>query len=384
MKKVLYITINGIYDRGGGPLAQRRIYDALKTITKSKNALLKVVSLDKNIECGLGIDINKNRKKDILSRMLCHSNYFYIEWLKYKKDIMEFNPDIILLGTSRLGFIAKELKNKNIKVITHLENIEVDYVDAYFANKKSIKSRIAKCWEKIAVFRDEKNSMFYSDSLIFLTERDKDRSDEVYKNVCKNRFVLPICIEDIEELNKKSDNKNLVFLGSLNYGSNLDAIMWFIKSVWSKYYINTLNFKLIIAGSNPSEELINEVKSYENIQLYRDFSSKSEIVPINSLFIAPIRIGAGMKVKIAEALSMGIIVVASKEALTGYEEAINDSISRNNIFEANEPEEYKNVIDRYLLIEADEFEDVRQKSIEIFKKYYSYERSRNTISNIIK
>ena len=68
--------------------------------------------------------------------------------------------------------------------------------------------------------------------------------------------------------------------------------------------------------------------------------------------IAPIEKGAGMKVKVADSLSMGIMVVGSDEALVGYDEAINDDIN-NSIIRANTPDEYKEAIMSYLCLSQD-------------------------------
>ena len=59
--------------------------------------------------------------------------------------------------------------------------------------------------------------------------------------------------------------------------------------------------------------------------------------------IAPIAKGAGMKVKVADTLSMGLMIAASDEALVGYEEALTLDLL-NGIICANTDSEYKDAL----------------------------------------
>ncbi|MCC2728841.1 hypothetical protein LK490_23635, partial [Blautia sp. MSK22_86] len=64
------------------------------------------------------------------------------------------------------------------------------------------------------------------------------------------------------------------------------------------------------------------VTQIPNCVLYENFANLESIVPVQAMVIAPIQKGAGMKVKVAETLSMGLMIAASDEALVGYEKAL--------------------------------------------------------------
>ena len=54
-----------------------------------------------------------------------------------------------------MGFMARDIKqNIGAKVMVNVENIEVDYVDAYFANDSSLLGSLKKRYERAAVKRD--------------------------------------------------------------------------------------------------------------------------------------------------------------------------------------------------------------------------------------
>lgn len=383
MKKILFISPNEIFGYGGGPISQQRIYYSLKSIEQENLIQLKVISLDK-VDDSSFVKLKKSRKIDIKARIRMHSTYVYIEFKKIKNIISQYKPEIVILGSSRLGFIAKYIFNYNnkIKVITNFENVEYDYVDAYFLLKKSIKQTILKEIEKKSVYRDEKNSITYSDKLIYLTKRDQERCEYLYK--CKNKkVILPICIKQNDSLTQKSEKKSIVFLGSLNYESNIDAILWFIKNVWEKYYCTNNILRFLIGGCNAPEYLKEVVAKFHNIELYNNFSNIKDIVPINSLFIAPIRVGAGMKVKVAEALSLGCGIIGSEEAFVGYEEII-DLYSENILIKKVETsKEYKKYIDEYLNKNERDINAEQENLKNIFYKFYSYDRAKKIIKETL-
>ena len=139
-------------------------------------------------------------------------------------------------------------------------------------------------------------------------------------------MILPICLENSRELYLKSNVRNIVFVGSLNYESNVRAVINFIDNVWIKYFNNNTKLNLIIAGSNPTKDIEERVKRLDNCIIHKNFKTLEDIIPKHSLMIAPIEKGAGMKVKVAETLSMGLPIVASDEALVGYELALENPI----------------------------------------------------------
>lgn len=381
--RILFVSDNAIYGHGGGCIENRKHYDALKTYCESNSAELKVISLDKELKENLGIVIEKNRKQDAFVRALGHSSYLYFVWEKNIDKILKYKPDIVFLGRSRLGFIAKSIKRKlpECKVITNIDNVEWDYVEAYFAKSKGIKGALLKKIERFGVKRDEEDCIKYSDNLIFLTRRNIERYKELYNYHEKDAVVLPICMEDTVELEKEFQKKTVIFIGSLDYEANILAANKLIQNIWAKYFSDCKDMQLIIAGRNPGHDLIEAGKKNENVKILGDFSRIEDIVPKGALMVAPIEKGAGMKVKVAETLSMGLMIAASDEALVGYEKAVEKD-KMNAIIRANSDEEFTKAIEQYRNMENEKLKEVEQQNKRIFKELYSYKVSRTVIEMV--
>lgn len=379
---ILYITDNNIMGHGGGCLGARKYYSAIKAYAAKKNASFRVISLGQNMPETMNVDVVKNRKLDKSARLHGHSNFMYFTWEKHKDKIMAYHADVLFLGRTRFGFIAKELKKAQpeIKIITFVDNIEYDYVDSYFALKKGIKGKILKTIEKYVVRNDEGDAVKYSDRLVYLTHRDVKRCKELYHYNDPCEYILPICLEHTRNLKIKTSKKTVAFIGSLGYGANVSAVEMLIKQVWIPHFAKQDDFQLIIAGGNPVDEIYDWIKLAPNIRLVADFNEPEEFLPQNSLMVAPIPTGAGMKVKVAETLSMGLPIAGSDEALVGYEDAIRDD-KLGGIRRANTAAEFRQIIREFLEMDERNLLRVAFQNKNIFNKYYTFKKAKEVIEH---
>lgn len=381
--KVVYLSYVSINGFGGANIEARKFYDVLKKYkSDEENFDFKVISLDENLpESFSGIKLKRFIDLDKIARLLGHSTYYYIFWKISKKKILSYKPDIVILGRSKFGFIAKDIKKRfnNIKVVTDVDNIEVDYVDAFYPNFHRLgtfKKRILK----ITVSSEEYKCLLNSNYLLFLTTRNKKRAEELYNISHIRNCILPICINQREFNHKNSHKRTICFYGSLDYQSNHKSVVWFIQNVWEPFFSQNSEIEFIIAGSKPRKELVEICDEIHNIVLYPDFAELEDFIPKNSLLVSPIIEGAGMKTKVAEALARGFLILGSDETMVGYEEIDFDSIEGVKI--VNTPLEYKCEITNYLETSSSDLEVIGQNNQEIYKKYYSIDRAYNALKKI--
>lgn len=374
--KILYIYQNKIYDRNGGSLESRKVYESLLELQEECGDLqVQLLSLENQ-------QVSKSKWKDIFSRFLGHSNYFYLEWQKLKRGIFAEKYDLIILGHSRLGFIAKDFRNeKATTIITQFHNIEFDYVNVYKSKYRGFSRFFFASLEEKAAKRDEFDALRYSHHTLFMTEEDLQRSKELYQHHVPSS-IIPICTKAIqhEMMTKNHKKLNLVFIGALNYPSNIDGLKWFLEDTWSVLQYDS-EIQLIIGGSNPTKEIQTLLQSYQNLECHYNFDRFENIVPSNSIFLSFVTSSAGMKTKAAEALAAGLLVIGTKETFIGYGEAIHDPMGKNILIEANSSEDF--------LVQIQHIKDVfpihkaKDQSISLWEKYYSTERTKRELKLIL-
>lgn len=147
-------------------------------------------------------------------------------------------------------------------------------------------------------------------------------------------FVMPngISLENIRHPeNKDSDIFNLVFLGSMNYEPNDDAMKYFIYSILPKLKEINNNIKLTIIGNKPSQWLIDITKN-NNIEVTGFIDNINSYFNSNTICIAPLRIGSGSRIKILEYWAHSMPVVATTIGAEGlnYKHGHNIIIADNS------------------------------------------------------
>ena len=173
---------------------------------------------------------------------------------------------------------------------------------------------------------------------------------------------------------------NILITGSLWYGSNEEGIVWFLQEVYSK--IDGNDIFLCIAGRNPSDRLKNICAQFNSVFLTDSPVDMKPLFEKANLYIAPIFDGAGMKVKIAEAMSYGLPVIGTDYAFVGYE-----IDNEKNAFLANTPEEFLQRIAFFRSIDSKKFVEYSEKAYQLYKNKYSMEASaiqwKTTIEKIL-
>lgn len=381
--KILYIPARRIMDsRDGGGVETQKMHRALKRIEEEHSDIqLDVLSDDLPfVSCHL--------RSNWTSRIFGHSLPFYFAWRKLRKKYLNAGYDVVVLGISRLGFVARDFKmhsynsQRSVRVIAQFHNIEADYIEVNAMRFEGLSKEIFRRIETRAIRRDEGSMVSHMDMGIFLTRRDEESCKRIY-GYDGDSMILPICVDqkDLKMLKPKENRLNLIFFGSLKFKPNQEAVLWFLRYVW-KDMQNHKGLKLIIAGSEPTRDFVSEMRAHRDVIIYKDYDRIEPLLPCNSLFVAPILSGTGMKTKIADALSLGIPVIGSKEAMVGYEEAlINDNRALNL---ADTPEDYISKINELYKSYSDEdFRDISLEAIKIWEKFYSSDRAIKDIYNLL-
>ncbi len=108
----------------------------------------------------------------------------------------------------------------------------------------------------------------------------------------------------------------LAITGNLGYFVNADAVTWWLRDVWPQLRRVRPDVRLVIAGDRPARDLrrVVEKAGARLIESPRDLRS---ILAQATVSLAPMRCGSGVPVKILEAWSVGVPVVASPWAAAG-------------------------------------------------------------------
>ncbi len=116
----------------------------------------------------------------------------------------------------------------------------------------------------------------------------------------------------------------LLHVGTLSWEPNADGLIWFINHVWDRLKITHPRLRFTIVGGKPSKTLQRLVQSKKDIILTGFVTDLTPYYDQCRVFVAPLRFGGGIKVKIINALYRGIPVVTTPAGTAGL--ALKDRV----------------------------------------------------------
>ena len=317
--KVLFISDGLSLNTGQGVGARRNL-----NLVKKLSSEVITFSLEGGIESKYEDGVNYiGYSQNLFNKLidLFALRFYYTKKTEGRiiKNIISFKPDIIFIDSSNLGRLAKIISKHNKNIVSYF--IDFNTIKIFEMLKINGFKNIFKY---ISLFINELYCIRYSKAIYILTEREKYFINKFKKNL--KIYILPITIEDkfkkeIHSQTSFENNKKILFVGA-NYYPNIIGIQLFIEKVFSR--LN--NYELLIIGKDLDKVKLNTYGN-NHIKIYSNVSSEDLIRNYNNanLVICPIFHGGGMKIKIAEGLMFGKVLIASSFALLGYDENINSS-----------------------------------------------------------
>jgi glycosyltransferase involved in cell wall biosynthesis len=108
----------------------------------------------------------------------------------------------------------------------------------------------------------------------------------------------------------------LVFVGSMDWQPNEDAVLYFIDAILPLIRHSAPAATLSVVGRNPSERL-RRVAERAGVEVTGTVDDVRDFVAAAAVYIVPLRIGGGTRLKIFEALAMGKAVVSTTVGAEG-------------------------------------------------------------------
>lgn len=298
------------------------------------------------------------------------TNKSYNAWKELPIDYSEY--DAVILDFTKQSYILQKVNPSKLFVRVH--NVEYDFSRSAYKLNKSVKNYIVMKQSH----KQESALLTVAKGIVPLTEEDKQRLRDLYHINKSKVHIVPVCVNGhAEEVPLDTTNNCMIITGSLWFGGNYDGIKWFIENVFD--YLTTKP-KLIIAGKNPNDELRHILSEYrDRIQLIDSPEDMGPYFRAATLAIAPVFDGAGMKVKVAEALSYGLPVVGTSHALKGY--TIKQGIDS---YESNTKEEFVSNIDAFFSLSEEDRIAMRHKAYQLYADRYSMKRSQAIWSQMLR
>ncbi|HEX3683216.1 MAG TPA: glycosyltransferase [Bryobacteraceae bacterium] len=159
--------------------------------------------------------------------------------------------------------------------------------------------------------------------------------------------TVPVrCVTDgVDHLLAASDRRPLrprsgrtcLYAANYQWLPSRDAAIHLLRDIWPDICQRVPESRLILAGSGLNGALAEEAKKTTGVSIHGEYRCFEDIAAEADLFVFPMRFGGGIKVKVIEAISVGLPTVTTMNALRGFPAEILEHVwianSRHALYE---------------------------------------------------
>jgi sugar transferase (PEP-CTERM/EpsH1 system associated) len=178
------------------------------------------------------------------------------------------------------------------------------------------KSYLFRQWQKMRAFEAKACPEF--DCVIAVSREDRDLMEEEYG--LKDVYDVPTGVDT--EFFRPRDSRerraeNLVFTGSMDWLPNEDAIRYFTEQILPRVKQQVPNVTLTVVGRNPYPGLLELSKRDPAVIVTGRVDDVRPFMDEAAVYIVPLRIGGGTRLKIYEAMAMEKPIVSTSIGAEG-------------------------------------------------------------------
>jgi len=110
----------------------------------------------------------------------------------------------------------------------------------------------------------------------------------------------------------------LVFTGTMDFRPNVDAVLWFAERVLPRVRVAMPEARLVVVGQRPHARL-DALRGRGDVLITGAVADVRPYIAGASVYVAPLRMGGGTRLKVLEAMAMGVPIVSTSMGVDGFE-----------------------------------------------------------------
>jgi glycosyltransferase involved in cell wall biosynthesis len=192
-------------------------------------------------------------------------------------------------------------------------------------------------WKKIRAY--EQRIMRCVDHCIIVSETDRRTFQREYNVSQVSTIDTGVDVDYFSHSSASRIPHRMVFTGSMDWLPNEDAMLFFAQEVLPAIVHRISDASLVIVGRHPSTKILRLNQKNTHIVVTGRVEDVRPYLAEASVFVAPLRIGGGTRIKIFEAMASGLPVVSTAIGAEGL------SVQHGrNILSADTPQEFADAI----------------------------------------
>lgn len=247
-------------------------------------------------------------------------------------QLAQFRPSLIICEWTPYAIFVRELSS--IRKLMSAHNVEADIWQRYYETEANWLRRwyIGKQWRKVREF--EIGALRWVDGALAVSDQDRARLAGSCPGL--RTAVIPngVDVGYFRPTPQPAGRQHLVFTGSMDWRPNQDAARYFARQILPLLRRKHPAIECAFVGRDPPSD-IRGLATIAGMRITGTVDDVRPYVERAAVYVVPLRIGGGSRLKILEAMAMGRAVVSTTVGAEGL-----DVVHDRHVLLADDPREF--------------------------------------------
>jgi len=256
----------------------------------------------------------------------CDKSFYKYYKIKNELKKLSFEPDVVVLEWTNMVLLYKTVKQRFPDAKLIASEHDVTYLGL---ERKGLSAK------KLARAKKQELEALHNCDVV-MPHNVKDKNLLVQDGIPEDKIhVIVPYYHNMGYIERKKLNHDILFWGAMYRPENYEAAIWFIENVMP--LLEDLDVRFVVAGNRPPEKLKQYASS--RVVITGFVENETPLFESSMCFVSSLLTGAGIKVKVIEALSAGIPILTNDIGIEGI-----PAVNGESYFHCEKPREYSRII----------------------------------------
>ncbi|MBZ5725183.1 MAG: glycosyltransferase [Acidobacteriia bacterium] len=219
--------------------------------------------------------------------------------------------DLVHLDSIHLAaYVSGVRQAATAPVVYDWHNIESELMRRYCAGVRSPLRKLYAAWTAHRWAALEKQILLQAFGHAVCSERERAQLLDIVPNARVAVIENGVDTAFFAAPPASSNRCRIVFVGSMRFHANIEAAVWFVRSVWPRIRERFPAWRLTLVGYDPAPAVL-ALRGEANVEVTGTVRDVRPYYREALAAIVPLRTGGGTRLKILEAMAAGVPVVST-------------------------------------------------------------------------